>query len=86
MDASFEVQRPLLQRISVLIFRPEISRALLVFIGLLPAMALLADIYGFAVNVPFMDVDGRPPNIPEEEKGRQRAEHKKENHSRRSAA
>ena len=38
-----------------LIFRPEIGRAFLVLIGLLPAMALLADIYRFAVNVPFMD-------------------------------
>ena len=37
------------------IFRPEIGRALLVLIGLLPAMALLADIHRFAVNVPFMD-------------------------------
>jgi len=55
MDASFEAQRPLLHRISALIFRPAISRTLLVFIGLLPAMALLADIYRFAVNVPFMD-------------------------------
>ena len=36
MDASFEAQRPLLHRISALIFsRPAISMALLVFIGLL---------------------------------------------------
>jgi hypothetical protein len=55
MDASLGGQRPLLHRISVLLFRPEIGRALLVLIGLLPAMALLADIYRFAVNVPFMD-------------------------------
>jgi len=55
MDASLGAQRPLLHRISVLLFRPEIGRALLVLIGLLPAMALLADIYRFAVNVPFMD-------------------------------
>jgi hypothetical protein len=38
MDASFEAQRPLLHRISALIFRPAISMALLVFIGLLPAV------------------------------------------------
>ena len=55
MDASFEAQRSLLHRISALIFRPAIGRALLVLIGLLPAMALLADIHRFAVNVPFMD-------------------------------
>jgi hypothetical protein len=53
MDASFEAQRSLLQRISALIFRPAISATLLVFIGLVPAMALLAYIYRFAVNVPF---------------------------------
>jgi hypothetical protein len=55
MDASLGAQRPLLHRISVLLFRPEIGKALLVLIGLLPAMALLADIYLFAVNIPFMD-------------------------------
>jgi len=55
MDASFGAQRPLLHRISALIFRPEIGKALLVVIGLLPAMVLLADINRFAVNVPFMD-------------------------------
>jgi hypothetical protein len=55
MDASFGAQRPILHRISVLIFRPEIGRALLVLIGLLPAMALLADINRFAVNIAFMD-------------------------------
>ena len=55
MDASLEARCPLLQRISALIFRPAIGRALLVLIGLLPAMALLADIHRFAVNVPFMD-------------------------------
>jgi hypothetical protein len=55
MNASLGAQRPLLHRISVLLFRPEIGRALLVLIGLLPAMALLADIHRLAVNVPFMD-------------------------------
>jgi hypothetical protein len=45
----------ILRRVSILIFRPEIGRALLVLIGLLPAIALLADIHRFAVNVPFMD-------------------------------
>jgi len=55
MDASFGAQRPHLHRISALIFRPEIGRASLVLVGLLPAMALLADIHRFAVNVPFMD-------------------------------
>ena len=39
----------------MLIFRPEIGRALLLLIGLLPAMALLADINRFAVNIAFMD-------------------------------
>ena len=55
MDASFGAQRHILRRVSILIFRPEIGRALLVLIGLLPAIALLADIHRFAVNVPFMD-------------------------------
>jgi hypothetical protein len=55
MDASFGAQRPHLHRISALIFRPEIGRAMLALVGLLPAMALLADIHRFAVNVPFMD-------------------------------
>jgi hypothetical protein len=55
MDASYRAQRPLLHRISGLIFRPGIGKAFLVIVGLLPAMALLADIQRFAVNVPFMD-------------------------------
>ncbi len=55
MNASFGAQHPLLHRISALIFRPEIGKAMLVLVGLLPAMALLADIHRFAVNVPFMD-------------------------------
>src|SRR6476620_9216672 len=55
MNASFAAQHPLLHRISALIFRPEIGKAMLVLVGLLPAMALLADIHRFAVNVPFMD-------------------------------
>ncbi len=55
MDASFGAQRPLRHTISALIFSPEIGKAFLVLVGLLPAMALFADIHRFAVNVPFMD-------------------------------
>src|SRR6476469_10077900 len=55
MNASFGAQHPLLQRISALIFRPETGKAMLVLVALLPAVALLADIHRFAVNVPFMD-------------------------------
>ena len=55
MNASFGAQHPLLHRISTLIFRPETGKAMLALVGFLPAMALLADIHRFAVNVPFMD-------------------------------
>jgi hypothetical protein len=36
-------------------FGPGIGKAFLVIVAFLPAMALLADIQRFAVNVPFMD-------------------------------
>ena len=39
----------------VIIFRPIVGKVLLVFLGVLPALVLLADIHAFAVNVPFMD-------------------------------
>ena len=53
MNASFGAQHPLLHRISAPIFHPETGKATLALVGLLPAMALLADIHRFAVNVPF---------------------------------
>ena len=55
MNASFGAQRAHLNRICALIFRPETGKAMLALVGFLPAMALLADIHRFAVNVPFMD-------------------------------
>ena len=56
MDASFGAQRAHLHRISALIFRPGIGKAaLIVLVGILPALILLADIRRNAVNVPFMD-------------------------------
>ena len=42
-------------RFTRIIFRPIVGKASLIFLGVLPAMALLADIHRFAVNVPFMD-------------------------------
>ena len=38
-----------------IIFRPIVGKVLLVFLGVLPALVLLADIRAFAVNIPFMD-------------------------------
>jgi hypothetical protein len=36
-------------------FHPKVGKALLIFLGVLPALLLLADISVFSVNVPFMD-------------------------------
>ena len=42
-------------RFTGIIFRPIVGKALLIFLGVLPAIVLLADIRAFAVNIPFMD-------------------------------
>ncbi|MGB9277523.1 MAG: hypothetical protein WCC08_20070, partial [Terrimicrobiaceae bacterium] len=42
-------------RFTGIIFRPMVGKALLIFLGVLPAIVLLADIRAFAVNIPFMD-------------------------------
>jgi len=56
MDASCEAQQRGFGRLPRrFIFRPIVGNALLIFLGVLPALVLLSDIRAFAVNVPFMD-------------------------------
>ena len=56
MDAPFQMQRPLTRRpLQSVMSHSRVGKALLIFLGILPAVFLLADIYFFAVNVPFMD-------------------------------
>ena len=56
MKASPEAQQPVFGRLApTIIFRPIVGKALSVFLGVLPALLLLADIRAFAVNIPFMD-------------------------------
>jgi hypothetical protein len=56
MEASSEAQQSGFGRLlPAIIFRPIVGKALLIFLGVLPALVLLADIRAFAVNVPFMD-------------------------------
>ena len=56
MNASSEAkQSGFGHRVAAIIFRPIVGKALLIFLGVLPALVLLADIRAFAVNIPFMD-------------------------------
>ena len=56
MDASSEAQQSGFGRLlPASTVRPIVVKALLIFLGLLPALALLACIRAFAVNIPFMD-------------------------------
>jgi hypothetical protein len=56
MDVSSEAQQSGYGRlVSAIVFRPILGKALLIFLAVLPALLLLADIRAFAVNVPFMD-------------------------------
>ena len=56
MHASSEAQQSGFGRLlRAAIVRPIVVKALLIFLGVLPALALLAYIRAFAVNVPFMD-------------------------------
>ena len=56
MDASSEAQQSGFGRLlPAIIFSPIVVKALLIFLGVLPALVLLANIRAFAVNVPFMD-------------------------------
>jgi hypothetical protein len=56
MEASVEVkERPPRRPVPAIILHPIVGKALLIFLGVLPALFLLADIRAFAVNVPFMD-------------------------------
>ena len=56
MNASSEAQKSGFGRLaSTRIFRPVVGKVLLIFLGVLPALLLLADIHAFAVNIPFMD-------------------------------
>ena len=56
MSVSFEGRLAHLGReLSSTVLQPKLATGLLIFLGILPAVFLLADIYSFAVNVPFMD-------------------------------
>jgi hypothetical protein len=56
MDAPFQVQGPPTRRpLQLVMSHSRVEKALLIFLGILPAALLLADIHFFAVNVPFMD-------------------------------
>ena len=56
MYASSEAQRSGFRRLlPAIIFHPIVGKVLLIFLGILPALVLLADIRVFAVNIPFMD-------------------------------
>ena len=56
MHASSEAQQSGFGRLlPAIIVRPIVVKALLIFLGVLPALALLAYIRAFAVNIPFMD-------------------------------
>ncbi len=56
MEASVEAKEsPTRRAFSAIILHPIVGKALLIFLGVLPALFLLADIRAFAVNVPFMD-------------------------------
>ena len=56
MNASCKAQKSGFGRLaSTRIFRPVVGKVLLIFLGVLPALLLLADIHAFAVNIPFMD-------------------------------
>ena len=56
MHASSEAQQSGFGRLlRAAIARPIVVKALLIFLGVLPALALLAYIRAFAVNIPFMD-------------------------------
>jgi hypothetical protein len=56
MHAPSEAQQSGLGRLlRAAIVRPIVVKALLIFLGVLPALALLAYIRAFAVNIPFMD-------------------------------
>jgi hypothetical protein len=52
MNASPEAKQSGFRR---LVFRPIAGKMFLIFLGVLPAFFLLADIRAFAVNIPFMD-------------------------------
>ena len=56
MNVSSEAQESgSFRRFTAILFRPIVGKALLIFLGVLPAIVLLADIRAFAVNIPFMD-------------------------------
>jgi hypothetical protein len=56
MEASVKAKEsPSRRAFSAIVLHPIAGKALLIFLGVLPALFLLADIRKFAVNVPFMD-------------------------------
>jgi hypothetical protein len=55
MDASEAQRSGSGSPFSAIIFHPIVGKTLFIFLGVLPALLLLADIRDFAVNVPFMD-------------------------------
>ncbi len=55
MEASSEAQPSRGRPFPAILFHPSVGKGLLIFLGVLPAIFLLADIHAFAVNVPFMD-------------------------------
>ncbi|HEY5743589.1 MAG TPA: hypothetical protein VIS99_13725, partial [Terrimicrobiaceae bacterium] len=56
MSVSFdEEESPPRRGFLAIVFHPNFGKGVLIFLGVLPALYLLADIHSFTVNVPFMD-------------------------------
>ena len=63
MHASSEAHQSSFGRLPpAIIVRPIVVKALLILLGVLPALALLAYIRAFAVNIPFMEYAPNPQN------------------------